>query len=168
LGLLDFVFDLTFLMTLLEQRRAAVSDRILLVEDFESWRCCVRSIIQKQPELQIVGEVADGLAAVRKAEELKPDLILLDIGLPKLNGIDAARKIRTLASNSKILFLSQETSAEVVRVALKAGDGFVVKADAYAELLSAINAVLRDRQFVSGRLESCNVREGAGGLVLRA
>jgi DNA-binding NarL/FixJ family response regulator len=165
LGLLDFVFDLTFLMTLLEQRRAAVSDRILLVEDFESWRCCVRSIIQKQPELQIVGEVADGLAAVRKAEELKPDLILLDIGLPKLNGIDAARKIRTLASNSKILFLSQEISHEVARAALKTGDGFVVKADAYVELLSAISAVLLDRQFVSSRLESSNFGGAPGRLI---
>jgi DNA-binding NarL/FixJ family response regulator len=120
----------------------SMSIRILLVEDFEPWRRFVHSIVQEQPKLQIIGEVSDGLAAVDEAAKLKPDLILLDIGLPMLDGIAAARKIRKIAPKSRILFLSQEFSAEVGREALKFGAGFVVKSDAFRELLPAINAVI--------------------------
>jgi DNA-binding NarL/FixJ family response regulator len=94
-----------------------MSIRILLVDDFEPWCRLVCSMVQDALELQVICEVSDGLSAVQKAKELKPDLTLLDIGLPKLNGIDAARKIRNLAPNSRILFLSQETSADVAREA---------------------------------------------------
>jgi DNA-binding NarL/FixJ family response regulator len=91
--------------------------------------------------LQIVGEVADGLEVVRKAQELPPDLILLDIGLPVLNGIEAARQIRRLAPESKILFLSQGSSADVVQEALSFGVlGYVVKAHAGSDLLAAVDA----------------------------
>jgi len=69
----------------------------------------------------VVGEASDGLEAVQKSEELQPDLIVLDIGLPSLNGIEAARRIRNLAPKSKILFLSQESSADVVQEALNSG-----------------------------------------------
>ena len=68
--------------------------------------------------MQVIGEVPGGLQAVQKAKELQPDLIILDVGLPSLNGIEAARQIRKLASKSKIIFLSQESSADVVREAL--------------------------------------------------
>ena len=87
---------------------------ILLVDDFEPWRRFVRSTVQTEPELKLICEVSDGHAAIQKAKELKPDLILLDIGLPKLNGIAAAREIRKCAPESKILFLSQESSADVM------------------------------------------------------
>jgi DNA-binding NarL/FixJ family response regulator len=94
--------------------------------------------------------VSDGLEAVQKAEELKPDLIVLDIGLPTLNGIEVARQIRRLVPDSKILFLSQESSADVVREALSLGAlGYVVKAHAGTELLAAVQAVLQGNQFVS-------------------
>jgi DNA-binding NarL/FixJ family response regulator len=142
-----------------------MSIRILLVDDFEPWRRFVCSMVQKEPELQIICEVSDGLVAVHKANELKPDLILLDIGLPKLNGIDAARKIRNVAPKSKVLFLSQESSADLVREALGIGAGFILKADAYKELLTAIQAVILDRQFLSSRLESHAVREGTDALI---
>jgi len=94
--------------------------------------------------VQIVAEVSDGLEAVQKAGELRPDLILLDIGLPSINGIEVARRINKLYPESKILFLSQESSADVVREALGAGAlGYLVKDDAGNALLTAMNSVLR-------------------------
>ena len=99
------------------------SVKVLVVEDSEPFRKFIRSTLGKRPELQIVGEVSDGLEAVHKAEELQPDLIVLDIGLPSLNGIEAARRIRKLSTKSKILFLSQESSADVVQEALEHGRG---------------------------------------------
>ena len=103
--------------------------------------------------MQIVGESSDGLEAVHKAEELQPDLIVLDIGLPKLNGIEAARRIRKLSPKSKILLISQESAADVVQEALALGAlGYVVKAHAGSELLAAAEAVLEGRQFISSGL----------------
>jgi DNA-binding NarL/FixJ family response regulator len=131
---------------------ATSSIRVLVVDDFEPFRRSVVSILQKQPELQIICEVSDGLDAVQKAEELQPDLILLDIGLPNLNGIEAARRIRKLSPSSKILFVSQESSADLVCGALATGAcGYVVKTDAGSELLTAVNVVLRGKQFVGER-----------------
>jgi len=86
----------------------------LLVDDFDAFRSFIRTTLQGA-QLQIIAEVSDGLEAVQKAEELQPDLILLDIGIPTLNGIEAAQRIRKLAPRSKILFLSQESSADVRR-----------------------------------------------------
>ena len=94
------------------------SVRILVVDDYESFRRFVCSTLERRPNLQIIGEASDGLEAVQKAGELKPDLIVLDIGLPKLNGIEAARRIRQLAPNSKIVFLTQNNDLDVVRAAL--------------------------------------------------
>ena len=129
-----------------------LSARILVVEDFEPWRRLISSMLEKEPHLNIICEVSDGLEAVRKAKELKPELILLDIGLPKLNGMDAARQIRCVTPKSKILFLSQESSAVVVREALRFGAGFVAKADACRELVSAVKAVIRGELFLSSAL----------------
>ena len=80
--------------------------RILVVDDFEPWRRIISTIAQIQPGWQVICEASDGLEAVQKAEELMPDLILLDISLPKLSGIEAAKQIRKVAPNSKILFVS--------------------------------------------------------------
>jgi DNA-binding NarL/FixJ family response regulator len=130
----------------------ARSIRVLVVEDYEPFQRFVASMLEALPELQIVCKVSDGLEAVQKAEELQPDLILLDIGLPSLNGIEVARQIRKLSPESKILFVSQESSADVVRGALGTGaQGFVVKSDARRELLEGVNAVLRGERFVSNR-----------------
>ncbi len=94
-----------------------------MVDDFEPFRRLVVSMLQKQPELQIIYEASDGSEAVQKAEELQPDLILLDIGLPKLNGIEAARRIRKLSPGSKILFVSQDLSADFIHGALPQAHG---------------------------------------------
>jgi DNA-binding response OmpR family regulator len=124
-----------------------------VVDDYEPFRRFICSTLGKRPELQIVGEVPDGLEAVQKAQELQPDLIVLDIGLPSLNGIEAARRMRKLSPESKILFISQESSADVVQEALALGAlGYVVKAHAGSELLAAVEAVLQGRQFVSASL----------------
>ena len=126
------------------------SVRVLVVEDHERFRRFVCSMLETRPELQVIGSVSDGLEAVHKAEELQPDLIVLDIGLPSLNGIEAARQIRKLSPNSKILFLSQESSFDMVEEALRLGAlGYVVKAHAGTELLAAVEAVSQGRQFVS-------------------
>jgi DNA-binding NarL/FixJ family response regulator len=110
-------------------------------------------MLYKQAELQVIGEVSDGLEAVEKAQELQPDLILLDVGLPKLNGIEAARRIRSLSPQSKILFVSLETTPAIVQEALTAGaSGYLLKSDANRDLLPAVEAVLQGRQFVSARL----------------
>jgi DNA-binding NarL/FixJ family response regulator len=127
--------------------------RILVVDDFEPWRQHICSTLKARQELQVVGEAFDGLEAVHKAEGLKPDLILLDIGLPNLNGIVVARQIRKLAPESKIIFVSQESSPDVVQEALNLGAlGYVLKVRAGTDLLAAVEAVLEGRQFVSGVL----------------
>jgi DNA-binding NarL/FixJ family response regulator len=110
-------------------------------------------MLQEKPELQIICEVSDGLVAVQKAQELLPDLILLDIGLPSLNGIEAARRILKVSPDSKIIFLSQESSANVVQEALGLGGmGYVVKVHAGSELLPAVEAVLQGERYVSSGL----------------
>jgi DNA-binding NarL/FixJ family response regulator len=126
--------------------------RILVVEDSEPWRRYISSLVEKDPQLRVVCEASDGLEAIRKAEELKPDIILLDIGLPKLNGIEAARQIRGLVPKSKILFLSQEFCSDVVQEALRFGPGFVSKVDAGRELLSAVKALNSEKVFLSSSL----------------
>ena len=121
---------------------ATSSVRVLVVEDSEPFLKFFCSTLGQRAELQIIGEVTDGLQAVQKAEELQPDLIVLDIGLPTLNGIEAARRIRKLSPQSKIIFLTQESSADVVQEALSTGArGYVVKTNA-SDLLSAMNTVL--------------------------
>jgi len=134
-----------------------------VVDDYKDWRNQVRSLLQARPELQVIYEALDGSEAVQKAEELKPDLILLDIGLPKMNGIEAARQIRQLSPISKIIFLSQDNSLDVVRVALSTGaHGYVYKARAQSDLLPAIDAALRGKQFVSSMLKGYKFTDTAG------
>lgn len=128
------------------------SIRVLVVEDSEPFRKFICSALGERPELQIVGQDTDGLQALQRAGELQPDLILLDIGLPSLNGIEVARRIRKLSPKSKILFVSQESSADVVREALGTGaHGYVVKIDAGSELLIGVSAVLRGDRCVGNR-----------------
>ena len=134
--------------------RPLSSIRILIADDYADWRRQVRLLLQARPEWQVIAEALDGSEAVQKVEELKPDLILLDISLPKLNGIEAAWRIRQLSPSSKIVFLSQNNDREFVRTALSTGAlGYVCKPDAEGELLPAVEAALRGKQFVSGSLK---------------
>jgi DNA-binding NarL/FixJ family response regulator len=122
--------------------RTSRTVRVLLVDDYEPWRRFVCSAFCRKPELEIIGEVADGLDAVLKAQELQPDLILLDVGLPTLNGIQTARELRKTCPARRILFVSQESSPDVVCEAMSTGaQGYIVKANA-SDLLTGVAAAL--------------------------
>jgi DNA-binding NarL/FixJ family response regulator len=134
--------------------------RVLLVDDYEPWRAFVASALNNQPKLRIIGEARDGLEAVQIAQQLQPDLVLLDIGLPTLNGIEAARRIREVSPKSKILFVSENRSRDIAEEALRTGAcGYVVKAAAASELLPAVEAVLQDKRFVSASLTGSALRD---------
>lgn len=126
------------------------SIRILIADDFEDWRRQTRLLLHAQPGMQVIAEASDGPETIQKAEELKPDLIVLDIGLPKLNGIEVALRIRQVSSSTKIVFLSQNNDLDVVRAALSTGaHGYIHKARAVSDLLPAMDAVLQGKQFVT-------------------
>ena len=134
---------------------------ILVVDDYEPWRRYFSTTLQKHGTTADRGST-DGLEAVQKAQELQPDLILLDIGLPILNGLEVARRIRKVSPASRILFVSGNRSADIAEKALRTGaNGYVVKSDAESELLPAVKAVLQGKQFISASLMSrdSNVRE---------
>ena len=131
--------------------------RVLVVDDFEPFRRFICSRLGERSDLHVVGQATDGLEAVCRAEELQPDLIVMDIGLPKLNGIEAARRIRQLSSSSKILFLSQNADSAIVQAALDTGAlGYVHKMHAREELLTAVAMVMRGNQFIGRRLQDRN------------
>jgi len=132
---------------------ATSSIRALVVDDFEPFRRFVCSTLEQIPDLLVIGEALDGLEAVQKAQELKPDLIVLDIGLPTVNGIEAARRIREVSPKSRILFVSESRSWDIAEEALRTGaGGYVVKSDAAGELLPAVDTVLKGKRFLSASL----------------
>jgi DNA-binding NarL/FixJ family response regulator len=129
--------------------------RILVVDDHEVIRRVICSLLSSDPTLDVIGQTADGEQAVLKAQELQPDLVLLDISLPGISGIEAARRIRSSSPNSHIIFLSQHDSLQVVESAMRiGGHGYVAKSDAGSELLNAIRIVSAGEQFVSQRIVS--------------
>ena len=131
-------------------RKISPQIRILVVDDFEPFRRSVCTTLRARPRWEVIAEASDGLEAVQKIEELKPDLILLDIGLPSLNGIEVAERISTLVPDAKIVFVTQNSTAEVVAAALSNGaKGYVLKPDAGRELLPAVESVLRGQRFTS-------------------
>ena len=134
--------------------------RVLVVDDFEPWRDYMHVALRRNPQFKVIGEGADGQEAVRKAQEAQPDLILLDLALPSLNGIAATRAIRECSPKSKVLLMSVERSWDVVREALRSGaSGYVVKTDATDDLSLALEAVLQNGQFVSRSLNGHHADE---------
>lgn len=124
--------------------------RVMVVEDLPIFRSFICSKLEQNPEVQVICEVWNGSEAIKKAEELKPFLILLDIGLPTLNGIEAARRILALVPESKIIFSTVYTSPEFVQEGMRLGaSGYVFKVHAAVDLLAAIDAVLSGKLFVS-------------------
>ena len=131
-----------------------------MVDDFEPWRQRICSVLQTRSEFRVVAQVGDGLEAVQTAEKLQPDLIVLDIGLPNLNGLEAAKRILQVAPGAKIIFVTSNSDRDVVRAALSAGaQGYVLKIDAGRELLTAVQKVLGGQHFVSSGIQRGNSGE---------
>lgn len=117
--------------------------RILVVDDYLPWHNSVAAILAASPELQIISVAANGLEALRKVSLLRPDLVLLDVGLPEMSGIQVARRIRMFAPTTRIIFLSAEDSADIVQEAFTAGAcGYIRKYGAVADLVPAIHAAM--------------------------
>ena len=127
--------------------------RVLVVDDFEPWRRHVRSALETDPRWHIVGEANDGPDAVEKATALQPDVILLDVGLPSLNGIEAARRILARDPSPRILFVSEHRSWDIAKPALDTGArGYIVKSCASRDLIPAMDAIVDGQHFVSAAL----------------
>ena len=138
----------------------ARSIRVLVVDDFKPWRDYICSLLQTKLEFRVVAELANGLEAVQGAKELQPDLILLDIGVPALHGLEVAECIRQVAPAVKIIFLTVHTDTDVVRAALSAGaQGYMLKTDAVRELFTAVETVLGGDYFISSGIEGLNSGE---------
>ncbi|HKR85675.1 MAG TPA: response regulator transcription factor [Terriglobales bacterium] len=121
--------------------------RVLVVDDFEKWREYVCATIQEIPGLQVVGEAADGLEAIQKSKDLRPHLILLDISLPRLDGIEVARRLSQVCPESRIIFVTENRSSDIREEGFRAGgSAFVIKSESASELIAAINAVLKRRE----------------------
>jgi CheY-like chemotaxis protein len=139
--------------------------RVLVVDDYEPWCRYISSTLHDSTRFQIVGEVSDGAEAVQHAAALRPDLILLDIGLPTLNGIEAAHRILDNDRGARILFVSEHRSWDVAEAALGAGArGYVIKSDAGRELLPAMHAIVNGRRFVGAALAGRGLENTGEGL----
>ena len=128
--------------------------RVLVVEDHEPFRRVICELLQQRADLLIVGEAADGLDAIRQAEALRPDVVMLDIGLPMLSGIEVAGRIRAMVPDAKLMFVTNESSLEVVEQAFRRGaHGYVYKPRVQRDVLPVLEAIIRGGRFVSGGLE---------------
>lgn len=131
-------------MSLTSREPTTPNVTILIADDFCSWRVQACSLLRQRPEWRVVGEAEDGLQAVQMAAVLRPDVVLLDIGMPGLNGIEGAKRIRQVSPESKIIFVTQETDIEVKNTALATGaHGYVIKSNAGSQLLTTIENALR-------------------------
>jgi len=135
---------------------------ILLVDDSERWRAAISEILRAEAQLRIIATASNGEEAVSKAEEYQPDLVLLDIQMPQLNGIRAAEKIFQVSPKSMVIFVTQNSSPAVMEAALKTGAlGYVLKTTVASELRHAIETVMNGNKFVSGSLSQMLAKEHA-------
>jgi len=129
--------------------------RILIADDHEVVRKGLVALLQQQPDWQVCGEAADGREAVEKAQQLKPDVVILDIGMPSLNGLEATRQILKTNPGARILILTLHDSDQVVRDVLNAGArGFLLKSDAARDLVAAVEALRRDKTYFTSKVAS--------------
>lgn len=121
-----------------------------MVDDHTVFRKQVCAFLETQPGFEVIGEASDGLEGIRQAQELQPDVIVLDVSMPTLGGIEAAVRMRKVAPKSGIVFLSQHNSEGVAKAALATGaDAFVTKVSAATDLIPAVQAVLEGKNFIS-------------------
>jgi len=130
---------------------------ILVAEDNQLWRNFIARTLQIESSFEIICEVVDGLQAILIAEQRRPTIALLDLGLPRLNGLDAARSIRELAPSTKIVFLSDHRDVEVVKAALAVGSGYVLKSDAADDLVTAIHSAIKGERVLSRQLAGLDI-----------
>ncbi len=124
--------------------------RLLIVDDHTIVRQGLRSLLEREPDIEVVGEAEDGRSAVRQSGKLLPDLVLMDVAMPLLNGLEAARQIRRLCPKVKVLILSMHENEEYIRQSLAAGAmGYILKDAGVNELLTAIRAVYRGEAVLS-------------------
>src|SRR5881296_1946460 len=126
--------------------------RIFIADDHEVVRKGLMSLLQAQPDWEVCGEAADGREAVEKVQELNPDVVILDIGMPSLNGLEATRQILRGNPLQRVLILTVTDAEQVIEEVLKAGArGFVLKSDAAQDLTMAVEALQQDRTFFNSR-----------------
>jgi DNA-binding NarL/FixJ family response regulator len=121
--------------------------RILVVDDFKPWREVACSLLGQRSGFTVVKEASTGLEAIRWAEQLKPDLVLLDVGLPDLDGIKVAERIRFACPSVLILFFSEHSAPEVIAAALAVGQGYVLKSDSIDALVDAAENILQGKNY---------------------
>jgi len=132
--------------------------RILVVDDHEIVRRRLSSLLQKRAEFSVISEGSDGFQAVQKSKDLQPDVVVLDISMPGMSGLEAAPQIRRVAPDAEILFVSQHDTLSMVREAFSTGArGYVLKSDAGTDLVNAVLAVSQQKEFLSGKLAHADV-----------
>jgi DNA-binding NarL/FixJ family response regulator len=147
--------------------KAAAPIGVLVVEDYGPYRSFVTFLINQNPPFQVIGEAVDGLEAVDKVQELRPDMVLMDIALPKLDGLEAARRIKALSSAPRVIFLSSNSDAQIVEEAFGLGAcGFIAKNRATSHLLAALEAAFHRCASVSSCLVQIVDEENARKAVL--
>lgn len=134
-------------------RSAAEKTRILLAEDHATVREGIKLLVDKQPDMEVIGEAGDGEVAIQKAQELKPDLIVMDVSMPGMNGLRATKRLRRLMPDVKILTLTRHTDDGYLQQLIKAGvNGYVLKQSAPAELINAIRAIAEGKSYIDPTL----------------
>ena len=129
--------------------------RVLIVDDHAFIRRGIQSILQSFPEWEVCGEADNGNDAIRLADTLKPEVIIMDVSMPGLNGIEATRSILKISPRAKVVLLTLHESAELVRSAFRAGArGYLLKVDAEQELVKALNIVIGDGSYISPKIDS--------------
>ena len=143
--------------------------KVLLADDHRIVREGLKSLLQTQPDLEVVAEASDGRQAVEMARDLTPDVVVMDVAMPQLNGIEATRQIAADEPGMKVVALSMHSDRRFVSEALKAGaSGYVLKDGAFDELISAIRAVVADRVYLSPRVAGVVVDDYVRRLPSRA